>query len=249
MRIGIMGGTFDPIHYGHLNSAEEIAEVFKMDRVIFIPAFIPPHKKKEKITDVYHRLMMTMLATLSNPRFTVSTIEIERDGYSYTIDTVNELRNSFKRGSAKNKFYFIVGVDAFKEIFTWKDSVRLLKNCDFIVTTRPGYKVDDLFNVLNDAAKKYKCYISLKGAISYVYSPDDVIEVRGGNPGMTKGGTGDVLAGLTVALLAKNDPFLAASSASYIVKRAADELHKKFGVNYNADDLADKIPSTFKRPL
>jgi len=157
MRIGIMGGTFDPIHYGHLNSAEEIAEVFKMNRVIFMPTFIPPHKKKEKITNVYHRLIMTMLATLSNPRFTVSTIEIERDGYSYTIDTVNELRNSFNKGSVKNKFYFIVGVDAFKEIFTWKDAVRLLKNCDFIVTTRPGYIVDDLFNVLNDtAAKKYK---------------------------------------------------------------------------------------------
>lgn len=156
MRIGIMGGTFDPIHYGHLNSAEEIAEAFKMDRVIFIPTFIPPHKKKEKISGVYHRLMMTMLATLSNPRFEVSTIEIERDGYSYTIDTINELKNSLKRGSVKNKFYFIVGVDAFKEIFTWKDAVKLLKNCDFIVTTRPGYMVDDLYNVLNNAAKRYK---------------------------------------------------------------------------------------------
>jgi nicotinate-nucleotide adenylyltransferase len=157
MRIGIMGGTFDPIHYGHLNSAEEIAEIFKLDRVIFIPTFIPPHKKKEKITGVYHRLMMTMLATLGNPRFTVSTIEIERDGYSYTIDTINELRNRFRKGTAKDNFYFITGIDAFKDIFTWKDADRLLKNCDFIVSTRPGYRTDDLFNMLNDtAAKKYK---------------------------------------------------------------------------------------------
>ena len=128
------------------------------------------------------------------------------------------------------------------------DPELLPKGC-IVTPNKKEYKI--LFGNTNpgDAAKKYKCYISLKGAISYVYSPDDVIEVRGGNQGMTKAGTGDVLAGLTVALLAKNDPFLAASSASYIVKRAADELHKKFGVNYNADDLADKIPSTFKRPL
>jgi len=93
-------------------------------------------------------------------------------------------------------------------------------------------------------AKKYKCTIVLKGPETIVCSPDECVLVKGGNAGMTKGGTGDVLAGLTVALLAKNNPFLASSCASYIAKAAADELYKKVGVNYNADDLADKIPET-----
>lgn len=153
MRIGIMGGTFDPIHYGHLNSAEEIADTFRLDKIIFIPAFIPPHKESEKITDAYHRLMMTVLATISNRRFNVSSIEIERNGYSYTVDTIRELINTIKN----SKFYFIAGVDIFKEISTWKNVGRLLKSCDFIVSTRPGYRIDSLFNILNETvSKKYK---------------------------------------------------------------------------------------------
>lgn len=93
-------------------------------------------------------------------------------------------------------------------------------------------------------AKKHNCIIILKGQVDLVCSPKECLEVRGGNPGLTKGGTGDVLAGLTVALLAKNEPFLATSCASYITKAAADELYKKVGTNYSADDLADKIPET-----
>ncbi len=100
-----------------------------------------------------------------------------------------------------------------------------------------------------EAAKKYSCVIVVKRPKSVVCSPIECVEVINGNPGLTKGGTGDVLAGLTVALLAKNDPFLAASAASYITKKAADELYERVGVNYNADDLTDKIPSTFKRLL
>ncbi|MEK6590703.1 MAG: nicotinate-nucleotide adenylyltransferase [Nitrospinota bacterium] len=154
MRIGIMGGTFDPIHYGHLNSAEEIAEIFKIDQILFIPAFIQPHKRGEKTADAYHRLMMTLLATLSNPRFTVSTIEIEKRGYSYTIDTMKKLSKTLRRNT---HFYFIAGIDAFKEISTWKDADRLLKSCDFIVSTRPGYRIDDLFKILSETvSKKYR---------------------------------------------------------------------------------------------
>lgn len=95
-----------------------------------------------------------------------------------------------------------------------------------------------------EAAKKYRCVIVYKGPTTLVCSPDECVEVKGGNPGMTKGGTGDVLAGLTVALLAKNEPFLAAASASYVAKASADELYKRVGTNYNADDLAEEIPST-----
>ncbi len=98
-----------------------------------------------------------------------------------------------------------------------------------------------------DAAKKYNCAIVLKGVTTVVADSKDIVNVTGGNAGMTKGGTGDVQAGLTVALLAKNEPFLAASSAAYLVKAAADELYKKVGVNYNADDLADQIPLTIRK--
>lgn len=98
-----------------------------------------------------------------------------------------------------------------------------------------------------EAAKKYKCIIVVKGPTTFVYSPDDGIEVNGGNPGLTKGGTGDTQAGLTVALLAKNDPLLAAAGASYLLKKAADELHGEVGTGFNADDLVNKIPPTFFR--
>ena len=100
--------------------------------------------------------------------------------------------------------------------------------------------------IIKDKAIKYNCTIVLKGPETLVCSPDKCVVVRGGNAGLTKGGTGDVLAGLTASLLAKNEPFLAACSASYLVKAAADELYEKVGVNYNADDLADKIPQTIK---
>ncbi len=96
-----------------------------------------------------------------------------------------------------------------------------------------------------EAAKKYKCTIIAKGPTAYVADSNRIVEVRNGNPGLTKGGTGDVLAGLTVALYAKNDAFLAACAASYITKAAADELYQNVGTNYNADDLAEKIPTTF----
>jgi NAD(P)H-hydrate epimerase len=98
---------------------------------------------------------------------------------------------------------------------------------------------------LKEAARKYKCIILLKGPIDLICSAKKCEKIDKGNPGLTKGGTGDVLAGLTVALLAKNEPFLAASAASYITKQTADELYKKVGTNYNAEDLADKIPEVY----
>lgn len=102
---------------------------------------------------------------------------------------------------------------------------------------------------VSQKAKEFSCTIVSKGPETLVCSPDDCLIVKGGNPGMTKGGTGDVLSGLTVALLAKNEPFLAAASASFIEKAAGDELYKKVGIAYNADDLANKIPETFKNLL
>jgi NAD(P)H-hydrate epimerase len=112
-----------------------------------------------------------------------------------------------------------------------------------------GVALDDSPEVerVNEAAQKYNCIINAKGPTNIVCSPEECVEVKGGNPGLTKGGPGDGLAGLVVALLAKSDPFLAASAASCIAKAAADELFKKVGTNYNADDLADKIPEVLRK--
>jgi len=107
--------------------------------------------------------------------------------------------------------------------------------------------LNELIPKLQSLSSKYTCTIVLKCPETIICSPVECLVVKGGNPGLTKGGTGDVLAGLTVALLAKNDPFLAAASAAYLAKAAADELYKKVGTNYNADDLADKIPETLNR--
>lgn len=112
-----------------------------------------------------------------------------------------------------------------------------------------GSRDKDRKKEIEKMAEKYKCTIVLKGPETVVCSPTECVLIKGGNPGLTKGGTGDVLAGLTVALFAKNDSFLAASAASYIAKAAADELYKKVGNSYNADDLAEKIPSTLKNLL
>lgn len=112
-----------------------------------------------------------------------------------------------------------------------------------------GKNIDDKTEAektLLELSKKYKIYIVLKGVETLVSSPDEVVVVRGGNAGLTKGGTGDTLAGLTTAFLAKNDPFLSACAASYIVKKAADNLYQKVGFTYNADDLAEEIPKTIK---
>ncbi len=108
---------------------------------------------------------------------------------------------------------------------------------------------DQNSKIVGEMVKRYGCTIVLKGPETIVASPNDCALVKGGNAGLTKGGTGDILAGLTVALLAKNEPFLAAASASFIIKKAADELYEKVGVNFNSDDLADKIPETLKNLL
>jgi hydroxyethylthiazole kinase-like uncharacterized protein yjeF len=121
-----------------------------------------------------------------------------------------------------------------------------LKEYELLFKSRADEKLEKRLEAIKKNAKAYNCTIVLKGPETIVASPDESVIVKGGNPGMTKGGTGDVLAGLTVALLSKNEQFLAAASSSYIEKRAADELYKKVGVNFNAEDLVDKIPETLQ---
>lgn len=146
-RIGILGGTFDPIHHGHLVVAEASREKFQLDRVLFVPAGIPPHKKPDTVTDFWHRYLMVSLAVLANPCFEVSRLEYERGGITYTVDTMRQLRQIFGSSTA---LYFITGADTILEIFGWKKPEELLTLCNFIVATRPGYDLHLVEKVLGE---------------------------------------------------------------------------------------------------
>ncbi|MBQ1510841.1 MAG: nicotinate-nucleotide adenylyltransferase [Selenomonadaceae bacterium] len=134
-RIGILGGTFDPIHLGHLLTAEAVRDALGLDEILFIPAAIPPHKRGREIAPPEHRLRMTVLATAANPYFRVSDIELHREGPSYTVDTIDALQE--QRGNMA-EFYFITGADAINELATWHDVHSLLQKCHFVAATRQG---------------------------------------------------------------------------------------------------------------
>lgn len=155
MRLGIMGGTFNPIHLGHLRCAEEIGEQFDLQPIIFIPSANPPHKEPSEIISASQRLKLTKLATSDNPRFLVSDIEIRRRGKSYSITTINHFRKKY--GDGLNLF-FILGMDAFQEITTWKDYQKLLAGCNFIITTRPRFKKKPLEEILPLSVAKLFSY-------------------------------------------------------------------------------------------
>lgn len=137
-RIGIMGGTFDPIHIGHLVAAEEARAQFELDKVIFMPAGAPAFKEKKQVTAAHHRFMMAQLATISNPHFEVSDLEIKRPGTTYTVDTMREMKKLYPDAH----LYFITGADAVFEIIGWKNSAELADLVTFIATTRPGYDLE-----------------------------------------------------------------------------------------------------------
>jgi nicotinate-nucleotide adenylyltransferase len=140
MKIGIMGGTFNPIHNGHLIMAEYARYSLNLDKVLFIPTGKPPHKEIEEATYLNHRLEMTVLATLSNSFFQVSSMEIERKNITYTIDTIEALREEYPR----DEFYFIIGADSLFEIEKWKDYKKLLGLCNFAVVERPNFNNDKI---------------------------------------------------------------------------------------------------------
>lgn len=135
-RIGVMGGTFDPIHHGHLVAASEVQDVFNLDEVIFVPTSTQPFKRGRRVTDPEHRYLMTVIATASNPRFTVSRVDIDRGGTTYTIDTLRDL--SKQRPGAQ--FFFITGADALEKILQWKDVDQLFEMAHFVGVTRPGHE-------------------------------------------------------------------------------------------------------------
>jgi nicotinate-nucleotide adenylyltransferase len=135
-RIGLFGGTFDPIHLAHLRSAQEVHEAFQLNRVIFIVAATPPHKLDRPIISTRHRWNMVKVAIAGNPNFALSDVEIRREGTSYSIETISYYHRHLKEGE---RLFFIVGADAFLEIETWKDYPRLFTVCDFIVISRPDF--------------------------------------------------------------------------------------------------------------
>lgn len=139
-----MGGTFDPIHHGHLVTAEEARCQFGLKKVIFIPAGIPPHKERKDISPPWHRYEMTKLAIATNPHFAISDLEIKREGASYTIDTVSAMREVYQG----RELFFITGADAVLEILTWKNVQGLLEMCYFLAATRPGFKLESLDSTL-----------------------------------------------------------------------------------------------------
>lgn len=141
MRIGILGGTFDPIHFGHLRIAEEILEELKLEKVLLIPGGLPPHKHKKEISPFDDRLTMTRLATRNSPYLKVLDLEGRRDGFSYSIETLRMIHKLLK---ADIELFFIIGMDAFLEITSWKDYKDLFDNTSFVVLKRPGVSFEDL---------------------------------------------------------------------------------------------------------
>lgn len=135
-RIGVMGGTFDPIHNGHLVAASEVRMHFELDEVVFVPTGFPYQKRD--VSTAEHRYLMTVIATASNPDFTVSRIDVDREGPTYTIDTLRELRA--ERPDAE--LFFITGADAVAEILDWKDSAELFELAQFVAVSRPGHPLN-----------------------------------------------------------------------------------------------------------
>jgi nicotinate-nucleotide adenylyltransferase len=151
MRLGIMGGTFDPIHLGHLRAAEEIYWAFGLDRIVFVPAARPPHKEEGVGASALHRYEMVSLATVFTPYFSVSSIELNRPGKSYSVETVREFQRIYGKGTT---LYFIVGVDAFLEMSEWREAGELLALTHVIVTARPGWRLDEVERLLTPAQRQ-----------------------------------------------------------------------------------------------
>ena len=134
-RLGVMGGTFDPIHHGHLVAASEVAARFDLDAVVFVPTGQPTFKLDQDVTLAEHRYLMTVIATASNPQFTVSRVDVDRAGVTYTVDTLRDL----KAARPDAELFFITGADAITQILTWKDADELFAMAQFVAVTRPGH--------------------------------------------------------------------------------------------------------------
>ena len=152
-RVGLFGGTFNPIHYGHLRAAEEIREFFHLSRVFFVPARIPPHKNGTTITSPSHRLRMVQLAIEDNAFFAASDFEVKQKRTSYSIYTIEHFRETV---GPHTELFFLMGIDSFREIITWKDYVRLFSLINLVVMSRPRFSRPDPSHILPvDVAKDF----------------------------------------------------------------------------------------------
>lgn len=138
-RLGIMGGTFDPIHHGHLVAASEVASLYSLDEVVFVPTGEPWQKSQRVVSPAEHRYLMAVIATASNPRFWVSRVDIDRAGPTYSVDTIRDIADQ----RPDDQLFFITGADALSQILSWKDASDALKLAHFVGVTRPGYELSD----------------------------------------------------------------------------------------------------------
>ena len=170
-KIGIMGGTFDPIHFGHLVIANEVLDKYNMEKIIFIPAGNPPHKKTPNASSS-DRYLMANLATISNDKFVVSNIEIMKEGKSYTMNTVKELINTY----GDTEFYFITGADALIDLPNWHEPDKLLKLCKFIAVSRPGFNLLEIEKTIQTIKNQYDGQIELLQVPMLQISSTDIRE-------------------------------------------------------------------------
>lgn len=137
-RVAIYGGTFDPVHNGHIEVARRVLELFELDEVIFVPACVPPHKRNANITSAFHRFAMLALATKEDQQLRVSTVELDAPELPYAVETVDRMK------SVSVRTFFLVGADSWSEISTWHEWQKLLTMCELIVVTRPGYEINSI---------------------------------------------------------------------------------------------------------
>lgn len=178
MRLGVFGGTFDPIHHGHLVAAEEVRAQLALDKVLFVPAGLPPHKLDNDISPAQHRVAMIQLAIASNPGFGLSRVDVEREGPCFTVDTLALLQREW---GEEAELYFIMGMDSLSEILTWKDPQRLIRLARIVVVGRPGFLAD--MEALEQALPGAAQHIQIVDAPRFEVSSSDIRRrVREGLP-------------------------------------------------------------------
>jgi nicotinate-nucleotide adenylyltransferase len=178
MRIAILGGTFDPIHNGHLAAAESVAETFQVDEVHFVPAFSPPHKQSRGITSPFHRYAMVSLATISVDRFRTSTMEVDALEKRYTVETLDTMKQTYP-GS---ELLFIIGTDMYQEIETWKNFRRLFELAHLVIVNRPGFPFREDVAPHLTVNEKQTVTLPQKSTVYYlpfVQQPISSTEIRG----------------------------------------------------------------------
>lgn len=156
MKVGILGGTFDPIHNGHLYLAEEALHILALDKIVFMPSGNPPHKKGKSITDGSLRYEMVNAAIRDNEKFFVSSYEIDKNGFSYTYETLEYMKMSLNKD---DEMYFITGADCLDQIYKWKNIDRIFNVCKFVVFYRPGFSVESLMEKKKKVEEQFKTEI------------------------------------------------------------------------------------------